>query len=100
MISVIKFYLMHLQTVLIKPDPASQFKFHILSFESKYSELQRNMSRNRNEPKVANYRGVKLDKATCQQITAEITQTYDLYKFAIQRSNGSGLLKIPPYKTI
>ena len=49
---------------------------------------------------IANYKGVKLDKATCQQITAEITQTYDLNKFAIERSNGSTLRKIPPYKTI
>ena len=49
---------------------------------------------------MANYRGVKLDKETCQQLTAEITQTYDLYKFAMERSNGSTLLKIPPYKAI
>ena len=33
---------------------------------------------------IANYRGVKLDKATCRQITAEIMQTYDLYKFTIE----------------
>ena len=48
---------------------------------------------------MANYGGVKLDKPTCQQITAEIMQTYDLSKFAIELSNGSTLLKIPPYKT-
>ena len=47
---------------------------------------------------MANYRSVKLDKATCQQITAEIMQTYDLYKLAIERSNGWTLLRIPPYK--
>ena len=35
---------------------------------------------------MENYRGVKLNKATCQQITAEIMLTYDLYKFAIERS--------------
>ena len=34
MISVIRFYLMHLQTVLIKLGLASQFKFHIVSFEN------------------------------------------------------------------
>ena len=42
---------------------------------------------------MANYRGVKLNKATCQQMTAEIMQTYDLYKFAIEQSNSSTLLK-------
>ena len=49
---------------------------------------------------MANYRGVKLNKATCQQITAEIMLTYDLYKFAIEQPNGSTLFKIPPKKTI
>ena len=48
---------------------------------------------------MGNYRGVKLDKVTCQQITAEIMQTLYLYKFATERSNGSALLKILPYKT-
>ena len=48
---------------------------------------------------IANYRGVKLDKATCHQLTAEIMQTYDLYKFAMERANSSTLLKIPPYRT-
>ena len=40
---------------------------------------------------MANYRGVKLNKATCQQITAEVMQIYDLYKFAIERNNARGL---------
>ena len=30
------------------------------------------------------------------QITAEIMQTYDLFKFAIAQPNGSTLLKSPP----
>ena len=48
---------------------------------------------------MANYRGVKLNKAIYQQITAEIMQTYDLYKLALEWSNDSTLLKIPLFKT-
>ena len=33
------------------------------------------------------------------QITVEIMQTYDLFKFAIAQSNGSTQLKFPPYNT-
>ena len=33
------------------------------------------------------------------QITAEIMQTYDLLKFDTALSNGSTLLKFPPYNT-
>ena len=47
---------------------------------------------------MANYGGVKLDKPTCQQITAEIMQTYELYN-GLERSNGSTLLKILPCRT-
>ena len=36
---------------------------------------------------MANYRGVKLNKAY-MQITAVIMQTYDLLKFSIARSYG------------
>ena len=39
---------------------------------------------------MVNYRGVKLNEATCRSqplIIAEITQTYDLLKFAVARSN-------------
>ena len=81
--------------------PASQLKFHILSFESECSEshISQQKSAKRMHKQITNYRGVKLDKVTCQQITAEIMQTYDLSKFAIELSNGSTLLKIPPYKT-
>ena len=48
---------------------------------------------------MANYRGVKLKEAIIMQITVEIMQTYDLLKFAITRSNGSTLVKIPTYNT-
>ena len=41
---------------------------------------------------MANYRGVKLNEATCIYQTAEIMPTYDLLKFAIVRFNGSFLL--------
>ena len=33
------------------------------------------------------------------QITAETTQTYDLYKFDTARSYDSTLIEIPPYYT-
>ena len=42
---------------------------------------------------MANYRGVKLN-----EITAEIMQTYDLLKFALERSNGSSFLLITHYE--
>ena len=46
---------------------------------------------------------IKLQRCQSQrrdmQITAEIMQTYDLLKFAIALSNGSTLLKFPPYNT-
>ena len=48
---------------------------------------------------MANYRGVNLNEATYLQITAEIMQTHDFFKFAIALSNGSTLLKFPPYNT-
>ena len=44
---------------------------------------------------MANYRGVKPNNAACQQITAEIMWTYDLY----EQSHSSTLLKVTPYKT-
>ena len=46
---------------------------------------------------MVNYRGVKLNERN-MLITAEIMQTYDLFKFAIARSNGSSFLLITPYE--
>ena len=51
------------------------------------------MSQNNTMTHGKNYRGVNLN------LTAEIMQTYDLFKFAIAQSNGSALLKFPPYNT-
>ena len=48
---------------------------------------------------MAKITGVNLNESD-MQITAEIMQTYDLFKFAIAESNSSTLIKLSPYNTI
>ena len=98
----------NLQTVLIIAGPgvtiqnvSNTLTVYVIFCPSETNTWRlKKISCNINEPKQYNNTWQKLQRCQTQrsdmQITAEIMQTYDLFKFAIAQSNGSTLLKVRP----